>query len=90
MYNDTYNLYVCTRLGDYCCPYSMDKSFYEFGIFYGTFYVEVGNCFGPKLKETIPLLDIFVEEKKIIFCLENGNLLMPALWVVNIHRNQHG
>ena len=62
----------------------------SFGLFYGTFYVEVGNFSRAKLEEKIPLLDIFVEEKKIIFCLENGNLLMPALWVVNIHRNQHG
>ena len=50
----------------------------HFGLFYGTFYVEVCNFSGPKLEEKIPLLDISVEEKKKIFCLENGNLLMPA------------
>ena len=33
------------------------------GIFYDTFYVEVGNFSGPKLEGKIPLLDIFVEEK---------------------------
>ena len=36
----------------------------NFGLFYGTFYVEVGNFSGPKLEGKIPLIVIFVEEKK--------------------------
>ena len=40
--------------------------------------------------EKIPLLDIFVEEKKKRFSLENRHPLLPAFWVVNIHRNQGG
>ena len=62
----------------------------NFGQFYGTFYVEVATFQGQSYKEKIPLLDIFVEEKKKRFCLENGHLLMPAFWVVNLHRNQRG
>ena len=62
----------------------------DFGLFYGTFYVEVGNFSGPKLEGKISLLDIFVEEKRKRFCLENGHLFMSAFWVVNIHRNQRG
>ena len=57
----------------------------NFGLFQGTFYVEVGKFSGPKLEGKIPLLDIFVEEKKKRYSLENGYLLMPAFWVVNIH-----
>ena len=44
----------------------------NFGLFYGTFYLEVGNFSGPKLEGKIPLLDIFVEEKKGKFSLEMG------------------
>ena len=29
-YKATYSPYARTILGDYCCPYPMDKSFYEF------------------------------------------------------------
>ena len=62
----------------------------NFGLFYGTFYVEVSNFSGPKLEGKIPLLDISVEEKEKIFSLENGHLLMPAFWVVNLHINKCG
>ena len=44
----------------------------DFGLFYGTFYVEVGNFSGPKLGGKIPLLDIFVEEKKKRFFWKIG------------------
>ena len=62
----------------------------HFGLLYGTFNVKAGKVSGPKLEEKIPLLDNFVEEKKKRFSLKNGHLLMPAFWVVNLHRNQRG
>ena len=48
-------------------PHSMN-----FLLFYGTFYVEVGNFSAPKLEGKIPLLDIFVEEKRKYFLLKTG------------------
>ena len=57
----------------------------NFGHFYWTLYVGVDNFSCPKLEGKIPLLDIFVEEKKKRYSLENGYLLMPAFWVVNLH-----
>ena len=62
----------------------------NFGQLYGTFYVVAGNFSAQSYKEKIPLLDIFVKEKKKRFSLENGHLLLPAFWVVNLHRNQRG
>ena len=50
----------------------------NFGKFYGNFYVEEGSFSGPTVEGEIPLLDIFVEEKKKSFSLDNGHLLMPA------------
>ena len=60
----------------------------NFGQFYGTFYVEVGNFSVPELEGKNSTAHIFIEEKKKIFCLENGHLLIPAFWLVNLHRNQ--
>ena len=57
----------------------------NFGLFYGTFYVEVGNFSRAKLEEKIPLLDILVEEKKIRLFFENWHILIPAFCVVNLH-----
>ena len=62
----------------------------NFGLFYGAFYVEVGNFSGPKLEGKNTTAWYFCWRKKKRFSLETGHLLMPALCVVNLHRNQRG
>ena len=62
----------------------------NFGLFYGTLYVEVGNFSGPKLEGKNSHCLIFLLKKKRKAFLENWHLLMPVFWVANLHRNQRG
>ena len=69
---------------------NFQNPFYEFWAILRYFLRRSGQLFRPKVIRKKYHCLIFSLKGKKRLSLENGHLLLPAFWVVNIHRNQRG